>query len=165
MKGHSVFPVHDINAIKLLTKWRLGFSNLNDHKLRNLKYKKPTKIYWINNSSPLVLPVIHTSGNNIKTRLLRSIKQAFLIAFWYESDYFKFKKINKSLKLTVAFLTCWKHFENSLFFFWVFSKILMHWVIYDFCTIFVFNLYWSYRRPVSCTLLRKYLLSLFMFFS
>ena len=28
----SVFAVHDINGVKLLTCWRLGFSHLNEHK-------------------------------------------------------------------------------------------------------------------------------------
>ena len=28
----SVFAVHDINGVRLLTRWRLDFSHLNKHK-------------------------------------------------------------------------------------------------------------------------------------
>ena len=32
LRENSVFEVHDINGLKLLTRLRLDFSNLNEHK-------------------------------------------------------------------------------------------------------------------------------------
>ena len=34
-RENSVFAVHDINGVKLLTRLRLGFSHLNEHKFRH----------------------------------------------------------------------------------------------------------------------------------
>ena len=34
-RKNSVFPVHDINGVKLLTRLRLDFSHLNEHKFRH----------------------------------------------------------------------------------------------------------------------------------
>ena len=34
-KGNSVFDIHDTNGIKLLTRLRLKFSHLNEHKFRH----------------------------------------------------------------------------------------------------------------------------------
>ena len=34
-RENSVFEVHDINGVKLLTRLRLNFSHLNEHKFRH----------------------------------------------------------------------------------------------------------------------------------
>ena len=128
MKENSLFAVHDIVGIKLLTRLRLGFSHLNDHKFRH-NFKDTVNplcscgkdiestIHYLlrcqhySQQRPELLNGAYKSSPSLRDLSTDTLLNVLL----YGSECFNFETNNELIKLTIAFLKSSKRFENPLF--------------------------------------------------
>ena len=127
-KEKSVFAVHDIKGLKLLTRLRLNCSHLNEHKFRH-GFKDtidPMCKCGVETETTLHFLLRCRLYSNIGTELLDDIytvdssltnypDEKLLNILLYGSEYFSVKTNQSNLKSTIKLLKSSERFDNPLF--------------------------------------------------
>ena len=114
----SVFSIHNINGMKLLSSLRLNFSHLNEHKFQhNFKDWPNWKFHYLLRcylSSTLMLELFN--GTCTYGPSLRSYSNNNLLAILSQrSEEFSVSVNKEILKCTIKFLKASKSFDVSLY--------------------------------------------------
>ena len=127
-KEKSVFAIHGIKGLKLLTRLRLNCSHLNEHKFRH-GFKDtidPMCKCGVETETTLHLLLRCRLYSNIGTELLDDIytvdssltnypDEKLLNILLYGSEYFSVKTNQSNLKSTIKLLKSSERFDNPLF--------------------------------------------------
>ena len=128
LKENSVFAIHDTKGLKLLTRLRLNFSHLNEHKFRH-GFKEtvdPMCKCGVEIETTLHFLLRCRLYSNIRTKLLDDIytvhssltnypDEKLLNILLYGSEYFSVKTNQSILKSTIKFLKSSERFDDPLF--------------------------------------------------
>ena len=110
-KENSVFAVHDTKVLKLLTRLRLNFSRLNEHKSRHgfwdtvdpmWKKKQHFTFFCVAGCILLIDEKIYYPDEKLRSILLQG------------SEFFSVKTSQSILKSTIKFLKSSERFDDSL---------------------------------------------------
>ena len=127
-KSNSVFSVPDVYGVKLLSRWRLSFSHLNEHKVRH-GFKDGTNCMHhcgLATETTLHFLLQCQQYQTIRLELLNSIynldpnirklsNDKLLHLLLYRSNLHSFEINREVIKLTIKFLNLSKRFEIPLF--------------------------------------------------
>ena len=127
IKPNSIFSAHDVHGVKPLSRLRLDFSHLNEHKVQH-GFKDGTNCIW--NCGSATEAILHfllqgKQYQTIRLELLNSIynvdpkirklsNDKILHLSLYGSTLYSFEINREIIKLTVKFLKLSKRFERSL---------------------------------------------------
>ena len=124
----SVFSVQDINGLKLLTRLRLNFNHLNEHKFRHNfndkinpmcscgKESETTLHYLLQCDSYSIYRIELLNNICALNHSLNNISEENLLkVLLYGAEEFSFKINNKILKCTIKFIKKTDCFSGSLF--------------------------------------------------
>ena len=127
-RENSVFAVHDINGLKLLTRLRLNFSHLNEHKFRHNFNDTINPMCWCGKEPEITLRDLLRCDfysiyrlellNDIcaLNHLLKNISEENLLkVLLYGAKEFSFKINSEILKFTIKFIKKTGRFSGSLF--------------------------------------------------
>ena len=110
----KTFNINDSVGVKLLTRLRLGFSHLRDHKFRHgfrdiLNPLKPSPHFYNANRSPLLNEL-----NEIDSSFSTLNENNFIDLILYGSDKFDDKKNHNILMSTIKFIKDTQRFDENL---------------------------------------------------
>ena len=127
-KSNSAFSVHDVYGVKLLSRWRLSFSHLNEHKVRH-GFKDGTNCMHhcgLATEATLYFRLQCQQYQTTRLELLNSIynldpnirklsngKPLHLLL--YRSNLYSFEINRGIIELTIKFLNLSNRFEIPLF--------------------------------------------------
>ena len=124
---NSVFAIHDNNGIKLLSRFKLNFSQLNEHKFRYNFLDTINPICSCGAEPETTAHFLLRCQNHVITRskllknvynpdqTLRNYDDDHLIhIFLYGSEKFNFNLNKAIIKLTICYLKDAEHFDESL---------------------------------------------------
>ena len=124
----SVFSVQDINGLKLLTRLRLNFNHLNEHKFRHNfndkinpmcscgKESEATLHYLLQCDSYSIYRIDFLNNICALNHSLNNISEENLLkVLLYGAEEFSFKINSKILKCTIKFIKKTDCFSGSLF--------------------------------------------------
>ena len=127
-KENSIFAIHDTKGLKLLTRLRLNFSHLNEHKFRHGFKDRVDPICkcGLETEATLHSPLRCRLYSTIRTELLDDIytvassfmnyaDEKLLNILLYGSEYFSVKTNQSILKSTIKFLKSSERFDDPLF--------------------------------------------------
>ena len=177
-REYSVFAVHDINGLKLLTRLRLNFSHLNEHKFRNNfnhtinlmhscgKEPKKTLHYLLRCNLYSIYRLELLNDISALNHSLRKISEENLLTVLHYGAGECFFKINSEiLKQTIKFINekidLVAHYFLLNFFFFPLTKYLVFKSLYIFYIqnsmyrIYI-KRYMSYVNIVPCVFLFHY---------
>ena len=127
-KENSVFAIHDTKGLKLLTRLKLNFSHLNEHKFRHgfRDIVDPMCKWGLETETTLHFLLCCRLYSAIRTELLDDISavdssltnypdEKLLNILLYGLEYFSVKTNRSILKSTIKFLKSFERFDDPLF--------------------------------------------------
>ena len=123
---NSVFAIHDNNGIRLLTRLRLNFSHLNEHKFRHNFLDNLNPMCSCSSEPETTAHFLLCCENHVtKSKLLRNVYNLektlrnydddhLIHIFLYDSEKFNFNLNKEIIKLTICYLKDTERFDESL---------------------------------------------------